>query len=308
MRPIEEFRPYYNHTIYPELMRLESQRKKLLWLMSITILMAIGVIIFQAMTGIFFITLFLLIPIGFYISYLLYRIRKFKTEWKPKVVNLIIDFIDDKLSYGEMSYDAKGFVAKQKFVASGLFAKTGKFYKGEDKIAGKIGDVDFEMSELEISDLSKIESGTIEIFRGIFLAAQIVNPIRGTIMVLPRNHKQFLIKTIKTFNIAGGELVTDVLEHDGFNQNYLTYATEDALIHNVLSFEMQEAIIEYTERAMKDLYVSFNNNNIYLAVREPKDILEPFIFESNVDFELIREFFEDIQILLSIVEDFDAHH
>lgn len=302
------FRPYYNHTIYPELMRLESQRKRLLWLMSITILLAIGAIIFQAITGIFFVTLFLMIPIGFYISYLLYRIRKFKTDWKPKVVNLIIDFIDNKLSYGEMAYDATGFVSKKKFVESGLFAKTGKFYSGEDKISGKIGDVDFEMSELEIKDLSKIESGTVEIFRGIFLAAQIVNPIRGTIMVLPRNHKQLLIKTIKTFNIAGGELVSDVLEHEGFNENYLTYATEDALISNVLSFEMQEAIVEYTERAMKDLYVSFNNNNIYLAVREPKDILEPFIFESNVDFELIREFFEDIQILLSIVEDFDAHH
>ncbi len=302
------FRPYYNHTIYPELIRLESQRKNLLWLMSITILMAIGVIIFQAMTGIFFVTLFLLIPIGFYISYLLFRIRKFKTDWKPKVINLIIDFIDDKLSYGDLAYDAKGFVSKKKFVESGLFAKTGRFYSGEDKISGKIGDVDFEMSELEIKDLSKIESGTIEIFRGIFLAAQIVNPIRGTIMVLPRHHKQFLIKTIKTFNIAGGELVSDVLEHQGFNENYLTYATDDALIHNVLSFEMQEAIVEYTERTMKDLYVSFNNNNIYLAVREPKDILEPFIFESNVDFELIREFFEDIQILLSIVEDFDAHH
>lgn len=308
MRPIEEFRPYYNHTIYPELMRLESQRKRLLWLMSLSILMCIGVIIFQAITGIFFISIFLFIPIGFYISYLLYRIRKFKTDFKPKVVNLIIDFIDDKVSYGVMEYDPKGFVPKQKYVASGLFARTGKFYKGEDKISGKVGDLDFEMSELEVKDLSKVESGIKEIFRGIFLHAQIVNPIRGSLMILPRYHKQYLIKTIKSFNFAGGNLVSNALNNDDFNRKYLTYATEDVLLMNVLSIEMQEAILDYSERTMKDLYVSFNNNNIYLAVREPKDILEPYIFQSNVDFELIRNFFEDIQILLSIVEDFDAHH
>jgi hypothetical protein len=56
------------------------------------------------------------------------------------------------------------------------------------------------------------------------------------------------------------------------------------------------------------MYFSFQGNQIYMAVTEQKDILEPKLFQSNVSFELIREFFEDIHLLLEIVEDFEATH
>jgi len=58
----------------------------------------------------------------------------------------------------------------------------------------------------------------------------------------------------------------------------------------------------------KTLFLSFQDRKIYAALAEPKDILEPYIFQSNVSFELIREFFSDIQLLLKIIEDFDRTH
>ncbi|MCB0619636.1 MAG: DUF3137 domain-containing protein, partial [Saprospiraceae bacterium] len=50
------------------------------------------------------------------------------------------------------------------------------------------------------------------------------------------------------------------------------------------------------------------NHQAYIAITEQKDILEPFVFRSNVSFELVREFFEDIQLLMRIVEDIDANN
>ena len=57
----------------------------------------------------------------------------------------------------------------------------------------------------------------------------------------------------------------------------------------------------------KEIYISFLANDMYLAVTNPKDILEPKIFQSNLSYPLIREFFEDIQILVTIVQDIDEN-
>jgi hypothetical protein len=53
------------------------------------------------------------------------------------------------------------------------------------------------------------------------------------------------------------------------------------------------------------LYISFIKNEIYIAITEPDDILEPYVFRSNVSFELIYEFYEEIDLLMSMLEDFD---
>ena len=64
----------------------------------------------------------------------------------------------------------------------------------------------------------------------------------------------------------------------------------------------------FRNKTQKEIYVSFINNDIYVGVTEPKDILEPSIFMSNVSFELVREFYEDIELLVSIVQDFDENN
>ncbi|MCA9406835.1 MAG: DUF3137 domain-containing protein, partial [Candidatus Omnitrophica bacterium] len=58
----------------------------------------------------------------------------------------------------------------------------------------------------------------------------------------------------------------------------------------------------------KDMFMSFINREIYAAVSEDKDILEPHFFRSNLSFDLVRSFFEDINLLLRIAEDFDQTH
>jgi hypothetical protein len=39
---------------------------------------------------------------------------------------------------------------------------------------------------------------------------------------------------------------------------------------------------------------------------QPKDLLEPAIWQSNVSFELILEFYKDLMLILGIVRDIDG--
>ena len=155
--------------------------------------------------------------------------------------------------------------------------------------------------------MSKVRNRLNYVFRGVFLHAKFVKPRRGAIMILPRAFNQYLTKTMKDFNIKGGKPIDESKLSKRFNRSFITYATPQAFTNVLLSNEMQHAIVDYKEQTNKEIYISFLANDMYLAVTNPKDILEPQIFKSNLSYPLIREFFEDIQILVTIVQDIDEN-
>ena len=57
---------------------------------------------------------------------------------------------------------------------------------------------------------------------------------------------------------------------------------------------------------MKEIYFSIIGDKIYLALSQDKDLLEPTLLRSNVSYEVVREFYDDLRILLDVVLDVDA--
>ena len=306
MDRLSEFRIFYNHTIHPELVRMENRRKKLLWLSLISILLFLAIGFVAMYLNIPTVTFFLMIPLGLYLGYLSYRMNEFVKTFKPNVVNLVLDFIDDDLNFDTLRYDGERFIGKKQFKKSKIFTSNASFYKGEDYISGKIGEVPFEMCELKVRELSKVRDRYNYVFRGVFMRATMKRPVRGSILILPAAFKQYLTRTIKSFNRAGGEQVEESFMTPAFGELFDVYVSPDAQPRYVLDEDIQVKIANYREKIGKEIYLSFVNNDIYVAVTEPKDILEPYIFRSNVSFTLVLEFFKDIQLLLGIVQDFDG--
>lgn len=302
---LQEFRIFYNHTIHPELMRMEKKRKRLLNLFFLSILFVAVIMGLSFFLDILTVTLFLFIPVGFYMTYLVYQFRKFKDTFKPNVINLVLDFMDNDVNYGTLKYDENKAIPKKEFLASRIFVTPANEYKGEDYIEGRLGELPFEMCELNVREFSKVRTRLNYVFRGVFMHATMNQNILGKILILPREFRQYLTRSIKGFNVLGGRSVDDQLGNQNFTEAFLTYATEDAPFRSLLSPEMQQAILEYKQRTKKEIYMSIIGKEIYIAVTEDKDLLEPFIFQSNVSFDLIREFFEDIQLMIQIVAEFD---
>lgn len=308
MQRIDEFRIYYNHTIHPELLRLERRRKRLLRLIFFSIFLVIALILVGVYLHILPLTLFMLLPISFYVVYLFNEVRKFISTFKPQVVNLILDFIDDGVNYGTLKYDPDRSIPKSTFMKSRIFLNNPRQYVGEDYISGKLGELDFEMCELNVREFSRTRNRLNYVFRGVFLHSTFTQPIRGSILILPQKFRQYLSRTIKEFVRKGGYEIEDDLDNELFKANFMTYATPDASVSGLLSPQMQKGIVEYKLKSGKEIYVSFIGREIYIAITEPKDILEPYIFQSNISYDLVKDFFEDIYMLLSIVEDFDRNH
>ena len=336
MRRIDEFRLFYDHTILPELLRMERLRKRLLFLLTISALAIAIVVVILLYFGATMLSFFLVLPFSFYLSYLLYRIQQFRLKFKPNVVNLILDFMDNSVNYGALNYDSKRKVEKKRFLASQIFKTPAPQYSGEDYIGGKIGELDFELSELNVREYSKVRNRLNYVFRGIFLYATLnqktvgeflKNEMLGEVLILPKNFKPYLSKTIRSFNLRGGEPVDEerlekiniydeqpIMGKEEVDremlgkemvEHFLIYATPEVDIAKRLSSAMQHTIIDFRKKTDNELYVSFIKNKIYIAITEPNDILEPNIFRSNDNFELIYEFYTEIDLLMHILEDFD---
>ena len=288
-------------------MRLERRRKRLLRLLFLSGVALTGIFFFELYVNILPLTLALSIPIGFYITFLLYRVREFILNFKPKVVNLILDFIDNDINYGTLYYDSKKLIPKKDFQASNIFKSGTDVYTGEDYIKGAIGEIKFELSELKVREFSRVRRRLNYVFRGVFLKAEARVSMEGSLVILPREFKQYLSRTLKHMFSQRAESIDNLIRNKAFRDYFMTMATKETKIRNVLTDHLQQAIVDYRAKTDKSIYLSFNKKNIYIAVTEPKDLLEPFIWRSNVSFELVREFFEDLQLLLQIIEEIDEN-
>lgn len=303
----QKFRQYYNQTLYPELVRMSRFRKRLLRLLFLAVLLLAGVIVFEIYLRVFLVTLLLLLGIGGYISYVVYQIRKFISTFKPNVVRLVLDFIDDGLLFGPMKYDPKKGISKKRFLQSGIFRPGPGMYQGEDYISGRVGDIHFEMSELLVREQSKVRARLNDVFRGLFIHARMLHPARGRLLVLPRKTMPLLIDSVRLFTASGAQCLDGQVHDEAFREIFTVYGTSDARLSSLLPKELMEFFVNYHPRT-KGLYISIIGQHIFVAIATDKDILEPRLFQSNVSFQLVNEFYEDIYNALYVVLAIDRSH
>lgn len=294
------FRIYYNRAIHPMLLQLERQRRWLIALILASILtagLAIWLILRLRVPAI---SLFLWIPAYFYIQFILTRINAYKRKFKPLVVNKILEYINP-----DLRYDQSRTISPERVSASCLFAAANPRFRGEDFISGKVGDIPFEMCEIDLQESSPVRGAPSRVFRGIFFYAKFEEAFQGRIIIIPRADVQFVTRSIKAITFTGGQRV-DIQEHRRFHEHFVVYADSIVDVTNFLSDELIDNIIDYKEKHDKKMFLSIVQGYLYIAVTQQNDMLEPNILSSNLKFNLIREFYDDLNVMSDIVKDFDV--
>lgn len=299
MQDLQAFRRYYNDHLHTELLNFERQRKRLVWLIVGLGGAFVALSVFVISLGVVALSVFLLIPLYILVTFLRGKIHDFKNTFKPAVINSILKFIDPTLRYYHGDW-----IPRDTFLRSGIFPFNPEIYKGEDYIMGKIGEVFFELCELEIYHTSTIKGKLIKWFEGIFFHANFHNNAKGKIVLVPRSEWQSFIKTIKGFTKYGGYEVKG-LGTPEFQKEFIIYAEKDAHYRELLTPELLATIANYRIHSNKQVYVSFVDTHFYIAIAEPYELLEAHIFFSNLDFDLIAMFYEELYLFTRIVEDFD---
>ncbi|MCB0527135.1 MAG: DUF3137 domain-containing protein [Saprospiraceae bacterium] len=310
MDAYRDFRLFYNQNIHPELLHMEQRRRRLIRLLGLSALMIAGVVAVQLFMGIFLLSLLLAIPVAMWVSYLGFRIRVFFQEFKPRVVGLLLDFIDNDVNFTFEGYDSKGSISKNDFLESRIFT-TADDYAGEDMIRGQVRETPFELCELRVREFSPARNKLDYVFRGIFLIGDYKRwDLHGGVLVLPDAYRKYLSRSERAFHYEGGRRVRDNLLPE-FEAFFDTYATSDIRVQDVISTDLQHVILDFRRRfqeknRQKEIYFSIIGDKIYLALTQDKDLLEPSLFANNANFETVVEFYNDLRLLLQVVLDVDA--
>jgi hypothetical protein len=224
MRAYHDFRLFYNQNIHPELLNLERRRRRLIRLFSLSAVLLLAVILLQTYIQIFVVNLLLLIPVGLWMTHIGFRIQVYYQEFKPRVVNLILDFIDNDINYGSFQYDPKGAISKETFFASKIFTHADE-YEAEDRITGQVRELPFELCELRVREFSDVRTRLDYIFQGVFLWGDFRRvDMQGGVLLLPDAYRKYLNRSERAFHLIGGRRVRDHLLPE-FEAFFDTYAT-----------------------------------------------------------------------------------
>ena len=113
---------------YVYMIRDLGSKRKPAAIICISSLIIFLILTISAYLGVVLISLFLIMPITFYIFYLAYQVQKFRQTFKPRIVGLILDFMNEQLNFTNLSYDPRQMIPKLLFQQSNIFTTPAQYY------------------------------------------------------------------------------------------------------------------------------------------------------------------------------------
>lgn len=231
---------------------------------------------------------------------------KYKTEFKQKVLPVIIKSINPGLAYS-----ADNYIARHEFVGSKIFQNRIDRYKGEDHFIGMVGQTHVEFSELHAEEKhtstdskGRTQTRWVTIFKGLFMIADFHKDFKGHTIVLPDTAEKFfggwLGKKLQSWNISRDDLIN--LEDPEFEKEFVVYGDDQVEARYILSTSMMRRILELQQKFNCGIYLSFLNSKVYIAIYSGKNMLEPKFSQSLLEQDALKRFYDEINICLDIVE------
>lgn len=311
MAKLSSLMDYYYTVMYPELKVLEESRLHI-----VAKLKKVGfVLIFLAMVASFFLihnalftplqSLGISIAVGGMIFMFLYHHEKagYGSLFKDNVIEKIIHFIDPTLSYRK-----DGAIYENEYLHSGLFPTSYDRYQGSDLVEGKVEGVSLRFSDLHVEEKRRTKNNKEEwhtLFQGLFFIADFHKEFSAKTYVLPDIAERslgVLGSWFQELNHTHGSLIK--LDHTQFEKLFVVYGSDRVEAHYILSHAFMERIVAFYEKHRKNLFLGFVDGKMYLALSYTKALFEPRLTRSLLDFAHIKEYFELLEMVFGIVEEF----
>jgi hypothetical protein len=312
MKTLDDFSQFYNTELSADLNALEAGRKAIVQKLTyvgaaVAVLVAIGLFI-MAQSGVPFSPgiLFPLVTGAVLFVFIASLLSKgYVREFKGTIIKKIVGFIDDNLRYV-----AQRYIPKSTFMTSEIFKTKPNRYKGDDYVSGKIGATQSEFSEL----YAEYESGSGKnkscrtVFKGLFFIADFNKHFTCKAIVLPDTAEKLFGgfgKMFQSWNVLRGRLIK--LEDPEFERSFVVYGNDQIQARYILSTSLMERIVDFKKKTNRPIYLSFVGSKVFVAVSYTKNLFEPRLFRTILDFELVQEYFEDLQLAIGIIDDLNLN-
>ncbi len=310
MKTSSQLTDFYYKTLYPTLKKLEEQRKHLQYrLVIIGILYTlIFFLIFLAFLSSNNVDINLLIFFGFAffgLGGILYKFltKDYTVEFKNKIIEPLIHAIDEKLSYSREMH-----LPLYRFTKSELFTSTPDRISGNDYVSGEINGVKIEFSDILAEKKHQNSEGKENwstIFKGLFIVSEFNKNFQGKTVVLPdsaQNSFGTLIgQWLQSNNFGRNELVK--MDDIEFEKKFVVYSTDQIEARYILSPSLMKRLLTFAQKSKHPVYVSFIEESIHMAIYYDKDLFEPSVFRSLLEYKIAMEYIATLHLAVGIVEE-----
>ena len=300
---------YFYEQMYGDLKILEADRLAIVAKLQKTaaILILLGLIAFFVLTRTFFFTAIQALGLVGSISFLVYMFiykhqsAGYRLLFKEEVIAKIVQFVDSSLQY-----QANQHISEKEYATSELFSHDFDRLSGNDLVQGSINGVSLKFSDLHVEKQKEDKEGREHwesIFQGLFFVADFNKTFTCKTFIFPDGVGALGIlgEWMQGLNKSKGELVK--LDNDLFEKFFVVYGDQIESRY-ILSPSLMERILAFKEKIGKALLISFVDSKMYLCVDYKKDLFEPILTQSLLDFAPIKEYFQLLSHILGIVEAF----
>ncbi len=300
MKSLSQLTDFYYKDLFPTLQELENRRQRVKFrvILSGMVLLIVDLMVFSFFRDNLDWLLFLNIAVGSF----LYKFitHDYTQEFKERVIEPLIHFIDRDLRYVEDMH-----ISESKFINSRLFTSTPDKIEGNDYIAGMIDGVKIELSDMHAQKRDKDSKGRSSwrtIFRGLFIITEFNKNFSGKTVVLPDSAQNsfgdLIGNWLQSHNINRDELIK--MDDPEFEREFVVYGSDQIEARYILSHSLMKRLLSFKRKSGHKVYVSFVYNNVYIAIEYGKDLFEPSVFNTLLDYKVAMDYLQTLHLAVSI--------
>ncbi|MCF6339294.1 MAG: DUF3137 domain-containing protein [Sulfurimonas sp.] len=302
MKDVSELTNFYYQKLFPTLEKLEDDRKTLRKKIIIfgVIFTLIMLIIALALKDFFDYIIFIYIALGTIMYKFL--IKDYTHEFKQNIIKPLIHAIDNNLLYTH-----KKHISEHLFNHSDLFSTPDRL-GGNDYVQGNIDDTNIEFSDIHAQRRHRNSKGRDSwstIFKGLFIITEFNKNFTAQTVVLPDSAQSsfgnIIGNWLQSKNMARDELVK--MDDSEFEKEFVVYSTDQIEARYILSHSLMKRLLTFKQKSSHPLHVSFIGSHIHLAIESNKDMFEPSIFSSLLDYKVAMEYVKTLHLAIGIVEE-----
>ena len=310
MKSTSELTDFYYKELYPSLTELEESRKRIIsqlkWYGGMGgVVFAIVALWMGKNFGLFH-PLMIAVVIGFILlASLTYRFMTtgYAKDFKAKIITPMIGAIDPHLLY-----NPDFMVSQHLFERSDLFKHSIDRYSGNDYVKGSIDGVPLEFSDVHAEYQTRDSKGRTQwhtLFRGLFLVAEFNKHFKAKTIILPdlaeKTFGNLIGGWLQSMNISRGNVIQ--LDDPLFEKHFVVYGSDPIEARYILSHSMMKRIVEFQKKISHPLFISFVHNHIHVGIATGKDLFEPAVLTSLLDYKQAMEYVSTLQNTIGLVEE-----
>ena len=310
MKSISQLTDFYYKALFPDLQILEKKRLAILsrirW--------------YATLGGLFFIPLILWLgrhfgwlhpafiitgTLVFILSLALYKAmtKTYTHAFKTTIISPLIEAIDPHLSYTPDAH-----IMQACFDHSHLFPHSIDRYSGSDYVQGTIEEIPLDFSTVHAQYRTKDSKGNTQwhtLFHGIFLVTAFPKLFHSRTIILPDQAEKFFGSLIggwlQSHNTSRDDLIR--MDDPEFEKMFVVYGKDPIEAHYLLTHTMMQRMVTFQKKMRYPLYFSFIDNRIYVAIKSNKELFEPSIFTSLLEYQQVMDYISMLRHTIGLIEE-----